>query len=280
MNLKIDFKDLAFRAAMKEAVVKLKADGPQLVREETRLFIGEFMRRSPPFAGGNYGKSVGSPADYEAGKKTITGDLAQVAGHAQSGYLQFVVDTFGATQIKQQLFKKGSKKPYLIDWDKVAFSLEELMRHHRSKLNKAGRPPNHYKNGSPAYGQADKTIGRWVAKEKMIVPNEIYYQYRHKLYDAIGSAKASFNAAAFTLGLKPFPAWIKRHGPRGTYSESGDPSNFVAIIGGKSQVPGAQRAVDEAIAIRSKKFQAEMKRIIKTFAETGKITSRRKSLNS
>jgi hypothetical protein len=73
---------------------------------------------------------------------------------------------------------------------------------------------------------------------------------------------------------------VKRHGTLGSYSESGDPANFVAILGGRSQVPGAQRAVDEAIAIRAKKFTAEMKRIIKTFAETGKIISRRKSLNS
>jgi len=45
-------------------------------------------------------------------------------------------------------------------------------------------------------------------------------------------------------------------------------------------VPGAQRAVDEALAIRAKKFTAEMKRLIKTFAATGKIATRRQSLNS
>lgn len=270
MNLKIDFNNLAFRAAMKEAVIKLKADGPQLVREETRLFIGEFMRRSPPFAGGNYGKSVGSPADYKAGEKTIVKDMAQVAGHGETGFLQFIASKFGTSEIKQQLYKKGTKKSYVIEWDKIVFSLGELMQYHRSKLNPYGRPPKRSK----------ATAGQWDGKEKIVVPNEVYTQYLKQLHDAIGSAKASFNAAALTLGLKPFPAWIKRHGPRGTYSESGDPANFVAIIAGKSQVPGAQRAVDEAIAIRSKKFQAEMKRIIKTFAETGKITSRRKSLNS
>jgi hypothetical protein len=279
MQLKIEFKDLAFRAAMKEAVIQLKADGPQLVREEVRLFIGEYMKRSPPFAGGDYGKRVGSPADYKAGEKTITGDLAQVAGHGERGYLQFVADTFGTTQIKQQLFKKGTKKPYLIDWDKVAFNIGELAKHHRSKINKAGRPPNRQK-GAGGKGTGDKSIGRWVAREKIIVPNEIYAQYLKQLYDAIGSAKASFNAAAIALGLKPFPAWVKRHGALGTYTETGDPVNFVALLGGRSQVPGAQRAVDEAIAIRAKKFTAEMKRIMSTFARTGKITTRRKSFNS
>ena len=278
MNLKIEFNDLKFRAAMKDAVEQLRANGPELVREETRLFIGEFMKRSPPFAGGNYGKNIGSPADYKSGEKTITGDLAQVAGHGERGYLQFVADTFGTTQIRQQLFKKGTKKPYLIDWDKVAFTIGELAKHHRSQMNKAGRPPDRRKKGTGGIGE--KTIGRWVANNKLIVPNEVYFGYRKQLYDAIGAAKASFNEAAFALGMKRIPPWVKRQGNLGTYTESGDPSNFVAILGGRSQVPGAQRAVDEAIAIRAKKFTSEMKRVISTFAKTGKIVSRRKSLNS
>jgi hypothetical protein len=270
VNLKIDFNDLAFRAAMKEAVIKLKADGPQLVREETRLFIGEFMRRSPPFANGNYGKEVGSPLDYKVEEKAIGGDLNQISSHREIGFLQFIASKFGTSEIKQQLYKKGTKKAYVIEWGKIVFSLGELMRYHESKRNTYGR--------TPKFKRAIKNPSD--LKESLVVPNEIYAQYLKQLYSNIGSAKASFNAAAITLGLKPFPAWIKRHGPRGSYSESGDPANFVAIIGGKSKVPNAQRKVNEAIAIRSKKFQAEMKRIMKTFAETGKITSRRKSLNS
>lgn len=278
MNLKIEFNDLAFRAAMKDAVEKLRANGPELVREEGRLFIGEYMKRTPPFVKGNYGKNFGTPADLKAGQGAIKGDLAEVAGYGERGFLQFVADTFGTVQVKQQLFKKGSKNPYLIDWNKVAFTIGELARHHRSKLNKAGRPPNRQK-GAGGRGKGDSTIGRWVAKEKMIVPSEVYAGYLKQLYDAIGAAKASFNAAAFALGMKRIPPWVRRHGNFGNYSEQGDASNFSIIISGQSKVPGAQRTVDEAIAIRAKKFTAEMKRIIKTFAATGKIATRRKSLN-
>jgi len=279
MNLKIEFNDLAFRAAMKEAAVKLRANGPELVKEETRLFIGEYMKRTPPFIKGNYGKSVGSKADLKAGKAAIKGDLKQVAGFGERGFLQFVADTFGTVQVKQQLFKKGSSKPFLIDWDKVAFNIGELAKHHRSKMNKYGRPPSRQK-GAGGRGQGDNTIGRWVAKEKVIVPSEVYFGYLKQLYDAIGSAKASFNAAAFALGMKRIPPWVRRHGNFGSYSEQGDPSNFNVIIGGQSKVPGAQRTVDEAIAIRAKKFTAEMKRLMKTFAATGKIATRRKSFNT
>ena len=279
MNLKIEFNDLAFRAAMKEAAVKLRANGPELVKEEARLFIAEYMKRTPPFIKGNYGKSVGSKADLEAGKAVIKGDLKQVAGFGERGFLQFVADTFGTVQVKQQLFKKGSSKPFLIDWDKVAFNIGELAKHHRSKMNKYGRPPSRQK-GAGGKGQGDNTIGRWVAKEKVIVPNEVYFGYLKQLYDAIGSAKASFNAAAFALGMKRIPPWVRRHGNFGSYSEQGDPSNFNVVIGGQSKVPGAQRTVDEAIAIRAKKFTAEMKRLMKTFAATGKIATRRKSFNT
>jgi len=279
MNLKIEFNDLAFRAAMKEAAVKLRANGPELVKEEARLFIAEYMKRTPPFIKGNYGKSVGSKADLEAGKAVIKGDLKQVAGFGERGFLQFVADTFGTVQVKQQLFKKGSSKPFLIDWDKVAFNIGELAKHHRAKMNKYGRPPSRQK-GAGGRGQGDNTIGRWVAKEKVIVPNEVYFGYLKQLYDAIGSAKASFNAAAFALGMKRIPPWVRRHGNFGNYSEQGDPSNFNVIISGQSKVPGAQRTVDEAIAIRAKKFTAEMKRLMKTFAATGKIATRRKSFNT
>ena len=279
MNLKIEFNDLAFRAAMKDAVVQLRANGPELVKEEARLFIAEYMKRTPPFIKGNYGKSVGSKADLEAGKAVIKGDLAQVAGFGERGFLQFVADTFGTVQVKQQLFKKGSSKPFLIDWDKVAFNIGELAKHHRSKMNKYGRPPSRQK-GAGGKGQGDNTIGRWVAKEKVIVPSEVYFGYLKQLYDAIGAAKASFNAAAFALGMKRIPPWVRRHGNFGNYSEQGDASNFNIIISGQSKVPGAQRTVDEAIAIRAKKFTSEMKRLIKTFAATGKIATRRKSLNS
>lgn len=279
MNLTIKFDDLAFRAAMKDSVVKLKANGPELVKEEARLFIAEYMKLTPPFAKGNYGNHVGTKEDYEAGKNVIKGDLAQVASFDSLEHLQFVADNFGLTQIKQQLFKKGTNKPYLIDWDKIAFTIGELAKHHRSKMNARGRPPSRQK-GAGGRGMGDTRIGRWVAKEKVIVPSEVYFGYLKQLYDAIGAAKASFNEAAFALGMKRIPPWVRRHGNFGSYSEGGDPANFVIFIGGQSKVPGAQRAVDQALAIRAKKFVAELERIMKVFKNTGKIATRRKSFNT
>lgn len=280
MNLKIDLNTAAFRAAAQTAVRELRANSVELIREESRLFIGEYMKLSPPFASGSFGTSIGTDADFTAGRKLITKDLAQVAGHADEKFLHFVTETFGGTtQIRQQFFKKGTKKPYLVDWDKVAFTADELRAHHRRKMNARGRPPNHSKEGSPSRGQADNSIGRWVAKEKVIVPTAVYYTYLTQLIEHIGSAKSSFNAAAMQLGMKRMPWWVKRHGPRGSYSEQGTGEKFTATLSGKSQVPGAQKTVDMAIALRGKKLTAEIQRLMKSFAATGKIQSRRKSFN-
>ena len=281
MNLNIDLNTAQFRAAAQTAVRDLRANATELIREEARLFIGEFMKLTPPFAKGNYGKSLGNSADFEAGKKLITHDLAQVAGHAEEGFLHFVVKEFGGTtQIRKQFFKKGSKKPYLIDWDKVAFTTGELSKFHRRKMDKRGRPPNFYKMGERDRGRSDINIGRWVAKEKLIVPNEVYSRYLADLIYNVGAAKATFNAAAMILGMKRIPPWVKRHGDLGSYSEEGSGETFAVTLGGRSHVPGAQIAANMAIALRGKKLAAEIQRLLKSFASTGKILTRRKSFNS
>jgi len=281
VNLNIDLNTAEFRMAAQRAVRELRANSTELIREEARLFIGEFMKLTPPFAKGNYGKSIGNSADFEAGKKLITHDLAQVAGHAEEGFLHFVVKEFGGTtQIRKQFFKKGSKKPYLIDWDKVAFTTGELSKFHRSKMDKRGRPPNHYKMGDKSYGRADNNIGRWVAKQKLIVPNEVYSRYLADLIYNVGAAKATFNAAAMILGMKRIPPWVRRHGDLGSYSEEGSGETFAVTLGGRSHVPGAQGAANMAIAIRGKKLTAEIQRLVNSFASTGKILTRRKSFNS
>jgi hypothetical protein len=276
VKLTIDLNTAPFRAAAQDAVQKLGANAELLIKEEGRLFIHEYMKLTPPFASGGYGRSVGSQADLNAGRKAVQSDLSSVAQGANRSFLQFVVDTFGAVQIRQQLFKKGTDKPYLIDWDKVAFSIEELKRHHVSKRNRLGRTPSRKKGGG-GMGEGDRTIGRWVARERLIVPYEVFGQYLNQLYEAIGSAKATFNAAALALGAK-LPPWIRRHGPLGTYSESKEPT-FSITLGGQSQVPDAQKAVNMAIAIRGKKLTAEIKRLMSAFAKTGKIPTRRRSFN-
>jgi hypothetical protein len=276
MQLKIDFNDLAFRAAMKEAVIKLKANGPELVKEEVRLFIAEYMKMTPPF------KTFGGPMtnkDYEIGLGAIKNDIKAITSGGNREYLQNISDNFGDTHIRQQLFKKGTNEPYFIEWDKISFDINELRAFHRKKMNKYGRQSNFFKGGVKAAGTSDRQVGRWVADNKLVMPFDIIYDYISKeLRYKIGSAKGAFSKAMSILNGKQ-PWYVSRH-QYGSYSQHGDATNFNIVLSGKSVIPQAQRVVDMAIAIRAKKFSAEMKRIMSTFAKTGKIATRRKSFNS
>jgi hypothetical protein len=276
MQLKIDFNDLAFRAAMKEAVIKLKANGPELVKEEVRLFIAEYMKMTPPF------KTFGGPMtnkDYEIGLGAIKNDIKAITSGGNREHLQNISDNFGDTHIRQQLFKKGTNEPYFIEWDKISFDINELRAFHRKKMNKYGRQSNFFKGGVKAAGTSDRQVGRWVANNKLVMPFDIIYDYIAKeLRYKIGSAKGAFSKAMSILNGKQ-PWYVSRH-QYGSYSQHGDATNFNIVLSGKSVIPQAQRVVDMAIAIRAKKFSAEMKRIMSTFAKTGKIATRRKSFNS
>jgi hypothetical protein len=281
MKLEIKFDDLAFRSALKDAVTQMKADGPLLVKEETRLFITEYMKMTPPYQtfGGPMSKSsFESNKDYQIGVGAITDDLKIIATGANRDYVNHIRDTYGDTHIRQQLFKKGTSQPYFIEWDKISIDIEELRAFHRKKMNKYGRQSNFFKGGKKAGGTAERTIGRWVANNKLVMPFEVIHEYKKMLCKKIGSAKGSFSKAMTMLKGKQ-PWYISRH-QYGGYSEQGDATNFNIVLSGKSVIPQAQKVVDMAIAIRAKKFSAEMKRIMSTFARTGKIATKRKSFNT
>lgn len=278
MKLEINLDTAQFRAAAQDAVHKLGANANLLIKEEAKYVIRDFMKVTPPFAKGGYNKSIGSSADKKAGESAVRKDVASIAGGGERTFLSFVVDNFGTTQIQQQLFKKGTNKPYLIDWDKVAFTQEELERFHTSKRNRYGRTPSR-KKGAGGAGQGDRSIGRWVAREKLIVPYEILGAYLKKLLAHVGAEKAAFGNAARKLGLN-LPGWVSRHAgnAQGSYSESTQPS-FSITIGGKSQRPGAQKDLDAVVGKRGVILAREVKRMMKSFADTGKILTRRKSFN-
>lgn len=277
MNLKFDLDTVQFRAAAQRAVKELGANAQELIKEETRFAIRDFVKVTPPFAAGAYNRSMGSAADKQAGEGRVKKDLSQVAAPAEQGFLQFVADTFGTTQIKQQLFKKGSKKPYLIDWEKIVFSLGELMAFHKKKRNRYGRTPTQGKG----MGSNDATIGRWKARESVIVPAGIYAEYLKSLLARVGREKNTFGLAAARLGLKKFPRWVRKQGliNGGGYYEGKSPSFFI-LISGKSQRPQAPSDLAAVMRKRGEILAKEVQRMAKSFATTGKILTRRKSFNA
>jgi hypothetical protein len=276
VNLKFDLDTVQFRAAANRAVTELGANAQELLKEETRFAIRDFAKVTPPFAAGSFNSSMGSAADKKAGENAIKKDLSQIASSAEQGFLQFVADKFGTTQIKQQLFKKGSKKPYLIDWDKIAFTVAELMEFHKKKRNRYGRTPTQ----GAGMGSNDATIGRWKSREKLIVPTAVYTDYLKSLLSRVGREKNTFGLAAARLGLE-LPLWVRKQGliGAGGYYEGNSPSFFI-LISGKSQRPQAPQALADVMKKRGEILAKEVQRLVNSFARTGKILTRRKSFNS
>ena len=276
MNLKFDLDTVQFRAAANRAVTELGANAQELLKEETRFAIRDFAKVTPPFAKGSFNTAMGSAADKKTGENAIKKDLSQIASSAEQGFLQFVADTFGTTQIKQQLFKKGSKKPYLIDWDKIAFTVADLMAFHKKKRNRYGRTPTQ----GAGMGSNDATIGRWKAREKLIVPTAVYTDYLKSLLARVGREKNTFGLAAARLGLE-LPLWVRKQGlvGAGGYYEGKSPSFFI-LISGKTQRPQAPQALADVMKKRGEILAKEVQRLVNSFASTGKILTRRKSFNS
>jgi hypothetical protein len=257
MKLTIDFNSAQFRAAAQDAVRKLNANSEQLIKEEGRLFLPEWRKRIPPFANG-YGKSESAHKDKAAGEKAVRGDLRRVAApldpatikiprlkelveaNDEAGIQAFFNAVKDATWRARHVIKQASLR-----------SVHEPARNNRGRIRK----------------------DLWNA----VIDGAARASYVQEVISRVGSAKATFNRAAAALGAR-IPAYIARHGMLGGYSEGKGP-NFFIVISGQSNVPNAQRAADEAIAIRGKKLASEIKRLVSAFARTGKIPSRRKSLN-
>lgn len=259
MKLEINFDDLAFRSAMKDAVTQLKADGPQLVREETRLFIKEYRRRVPPMA--SYGKPESAKRDKEIGQRAIIKDINNVATALDNDpakmppRLRELVeknDVAGIDAYLANVKMQGLRNRKFI-------SADELKTEHLKARNRRGRVP---------------------AKLLKATTNAIKEKYIQGLFKLLGFNKGSFNVASFALKEKGVPAYVRDVGPLGAYSENPDPVDFYVTLTGRSTVPSAQKVVNEAIVIRAKKFSAEMKRIMSTFARTGKMATKRKSFNT
>lgn len=257
MKLEIDLDTAQFRAAAQDAVQKLGANAELLIKEEGRLFLKEWRMRTPPFANG-WGKPESAQADKKAGEKAARGDLRRVATPLDASKIEIPALREAVEKNDEaalQAMADGGITRFLKG--RRLISQSDLRRAHVGARNRAGR----------------------VRKDMMqaVVAGAAWDAYVKKVVGAVGFAKATFNKAAQALGAK-LPPYIARFGPQGGYEEGRDKS-FYILISGQSNVPTAQRAANEAVAIRGKKLAAEMKRLMATFAKTGKIPTRRKSFN-
>lgn len=257
MKLEIDLDTAQFRAAAQDAVRKLGANADLLIKEEGRLFLKEWRMRTPPFASG-WGKPESARADRAAGEKAARGDIRRAATPLDA-------DKIDNPRLKDAILKN----------DEVA--IQAMADSGFTRFLKARQVVQEtqfsrwHKGLRSARGRVTKDAFR------LVIAGSAYLDYVRRVIDTVGFAKATFNRAAMALGAR-LPPYIAKFGPQGGYAEGRDPS-FYILISGESNVPSAQTAANEAVSIRGKKLEAEMKRLMATFARTGKIPTRRKSFN-
>jgi hypothetical protein len=263
VNLKFDLDTVQFRAAAQRAVRELGANAQELIKEETRFAIRDFVKVTPPFAAGAYNRSMGSAADRKAGEGAVKKDIRQVAIPVTPKFLGWVTERFGSHNVSVSLIRKGTKDKYQVAFSKVAPSIGELAAAHQSKRNRYGRVA---KNARP--------------ESKVATPTPVLLAYAKRMVARIGVEKNAFGAAAARLGLR-LPSWVARHGMKGagTYREGMAPSFFIEISS-KSQRPQAPSDLAAVMRKRGEILAKEVQRMAKSFATTGKILTRRKSFNA
>lgn len=257
MKLDIRFDDTDFRIAAQRAVRELRADSRELIREEVRLFVKEWRARIPPFA--SYGKEKAGQ-DKKRGESAIRKDLRHVAAPMR------------LNSIRNERLKALMKKRDATGLEAFTEQMHDPFLARRTLLTYAQIKRVHKASRS-------KNRGRVYRENRHLITYKDWNKYAKEVQKKVGWNKAAFNRALIDTGAR-IPAYIARHGPRGGYFETGIGEKFSATLTGTVNVPGAQVAVNQALALRGKKLHAEVRRVIRQLERTGKIQSRRKSFNA
>jgi hypothetical protein len=138
---------------------------------------------------------------YEQGVAAIKKDLAKITSIAPLEYLQFCADNFGTKNVRKEYRKKGGQK-YLVEYDYIGFTVQELQAFHRKRMLSNGRVSN--------AGMKTRDIGRWIARDVIFIPPQIFEAYLAKLTKDIGKAKAGWLAGIFGTGAKKPDDFVTR----------------------------------------------------------------------
>ena len=185
--------------ALNDWINATKQDATEVIRTESRLFAGQAMRLTPP-------------KRKAQGNKTVKNDIMKIVDVASEGLIRRVIENTGSGD---------SKKTWLND--------SGLKEFHRKSRTKNGRVST--------AGDRTRNIGRWVARDKMVVPEKVRKSYIRKVQRNVGRLKAGWlpTLARFpSVGGRKPAKWITDHnsGARGSASiiGAGSPKVFSVMI--------------------------------------------------
>jgi hypothetical protein len=202
--------------ALNDWIKATKQDASEVIRTESRLFAGQAMRLTPP-------------KRKAQGNKTVKNDIMKIVDVASEGLIRRVIENTGSGDEKKTWLARKDGTPYLIEWERAQLNDSGLKEFHRKSRTKNGRVST--------AGDRTRNIGRWVARDKMVVPEKVRKSYIRKVQRNVGRLKAGWlpTLARFpSVGGRKPAKWITDHnsGARGSASiiGAGSPKVFSVMI--------------------------------------------------
>jgi hypothetical protein len=169
-------------------------DTDTLVIEQSRLFAEQMIKRTPP-------KSLAQ------GRRAIANDLKKIFTVAEPPTIARAIEWSGGSgdNVKTYLTSKRTGLPFLIEWNKARLnpSNDEMAAHHNAHRTANGRVST--------AGDNDRGIGRWIARDSMVVPKQAFNRYQRGVQEGVGRLKAGWVAMSRKFGAKRPAKWVDRH---------------------------------------------------------------------
>lgn len=177
-------------------------DVPDLLRELMRVLVETCYHWTATPTKGNTGARGGK----KGGEATVRQDILWVFEGRSQAYLDMLFARFGSGPVVNQEFKRKDGTSYLIDnwYINPTGNESDMWRWHQSRRKGRGRTLTHA-------GDVDRDIGRHVAQDKMLVPNDALTKYMKDAQSRVGKLKGGWSRALRALDSPRLPhAWVRR----------------------------------------------------------------------
>lgn len=211
------------------------------------------------------------PRDEAQGKGAVLRDLNYIIKGRDQSYLEFVVQLTGKTTNVEQVLRRKDGTPYVIDVNIIDLNGSQVPGFHKGQRDSRGRIP------MASSKRQTRDIGRHTQRNVLWTTNEVFTEYKRRIMNRVGWAKAGWLYAYQALGGQRLSdGWIRRHSAhRGTLTDGrNDPQRpFIDVrnTSGWGKSPLGDRVVFNSMQSRlvsmDRYFQRHM-----DYAREGKIT--------
>lgn len=218
---------------LRDALMGQGADVSTIFEDESRLFLKQVIRLTPP-------------KNKAQGEAAVARDLIKIFTPVNDDMLNIIGSEHGLSAIDVWITTAGGERKEL-DWRKIDPTGDGMADFHKRNRDSRGR----------AYNLKRQKGDKWYAP--YVVSFEEFAKYKAKIQARVGRRKAAWGKSFTALGGK-LTNWISRHlsGAKGELHNSHNPSNPSIVMINRSVgisqdlhfVRGALRVREEAIKKR------------------------------